>query len=160
MAEDVHKVLNVWSPTARRLAESAMRNYGPPHFVMGDLLAWNYGGSWWKRMAVRRSGMIEQVVYYIVPEAKLIEVVDLEANLGAPAQLRVDVAESEVGVVSQSELMNLLLLNIMHDVARGALKLSEAEKRYRRALERMRFRWPEPYAEQLHFHTDVNHIQV
>lgn len=160
MGTDFNNVVRVWSPPARKLADLTIQQYGAPHFVLEDQLAWNYGGTWWKRMSVGRSGTIEQAVYYIVPEPKLIETTELAACLSAPVHLHVDVAEQEAVVASDSEPGNLILLNIMHDVARGALRLSDAEIRYQKALERIRCDWPEPYATQLQFHTDANYIGV
>lgn len=145
-------VTSMWSRAAQRQVAQVVRNYGPPRTVTDDCLEWRYVRGW-KRIRVRRDGLLEQTVAYIVPERRLGYV---RAFAG---RLFMDLLHREVTVVGESEEANRLVLNLMHDLLVGVRTPGQAWERYERSQEALRWHWPDPYLSGLRFHTDVRQFQ-
>lgn len=145
-------ITTMWSRAAQQQVAQIVRNYGPPRTVTDDFLEWRYVRGW-RRIRVRRDGLLEQTVTYVVPERRLGFV---RAFAG---RLFMDLLHKEVTVVGESEDVNRLVLNLMHDLLVGVRTPGQAWERYERSQEALRWHWPDPYLSGLRFHTDTRQFQ-
>lgn len=145
-------VTTMWPREAQQQVAKIVREYGPPRTLTNEYVEWRYVRGW-QRIRVRRDGLVEQTVGYIVPERRLGYI---RAFAG---RLFVDVLHKEVTVVGSSEEENRLVLNLMHDILVGIRTPGQAWERYERCQEALRWHWPDPYLAGLRFHTDVQQFR-
>ncbi|MDD5301743.1 MAG: hypothetical protein PHS14_01435 [Elusimicrobia bacterium] len=113
-----------WPEPSRLTARAMIEKYGQPNRRDRDSLTW-FGLFRGRRTVVHRSssgeGMVEQVVLYRVPAAK----VSLLALFDR--RLTVDRDASELTARTESARTNFLLLNLAHEIASGFKTVGTAQ---------------------------------
>jgi hypothetical protein len=151
----VHDHLQGWPPKTVALAVTLVEKYGKPEDVAARRITW-YGNGPWKRTALLREGVphnfpqphqdiLEQTVDYRVPAKK---VADLLAYDGS---LLIDRTRGELSVHCNTEEMNILTLNIAHDVATGERSVEQALAYHAQVVEGIYIHEPETYPQKLRF---------
>lgn len=141
-------VAESWPATSRQRARGLVTEYGLPQAETADYLEWRRAKPW-QRVRVRRDGLIEETVPYIVPGERLPEVRTLSGRL------YIDMIHHEVTVTGESEEVNRLMLNLMHDILVGAKTPGQAWEKYEWSQRALSWHWPDPYLSELRFHTDT-----
>lgn len=142
-----------WPPLSRQRARALVAEYGFPQNESADHLEWERPEPW-QRVRVRRDGLIEETVPYAVPGERLP---DVRAFGG---RLFIDMLHQEVTVTGESEEVNRLLLNLMHDILIGVKTPGQAWEKYEWSQRALSWHWPDPYLTQLRFHTDTQELAV
>jgi hypothetical protein len=132
LAASVEAFLQRWPPRPRLTAYKMVRKYGPPQEAAPSRLVW-YASAPWKRIVVMRDEVrhdfprphldhLVQTLDYRVPARK---VDDLAAFDGS---LLVDRTAGELAASCDSEEMNVLTLNLAHDIVIGRRKVADARE--------------------------------
>lgn len=148
-------VVDNWPTQSRRMARQLMAWYGLPSEVSESMAIW-YGNGPWKRTVVHRNGVdhnfpvahadiLEQTVSYRVPMGALENLMKFDGSIV------VDRTRGELTAWCHNEAMNMILLNLAHDIVQGEKTPEEARKAAAGMVFRLRFGWPTPYAEKLMF---------
>jgi hypothetical protein len=151
----VHDHLQGWPPKTLALAVALVQKYGKPEDVGARRITW-YGNGAWKRTALLRDGaphnfplphedILEQTVDYRVPARKVDDLLAYDGSLV------VDRTRGELSVHCNSEEMNILTLNIAHDVATGERSVEQAMAYHAQVVEGMLIHEPETYPQKLRF---------
>lgn len=141
-------VAETWPLPARQQVHHLLAEYGWPHQEMPDRLEWQAVADW-RRVCARRDGFLEETVSYEMP-AKSVAAVGVFAG-----RLFVDRFHKEVTAIGESEELNRLTLNLMHDMVIGAKTRGQAWEKYQRSQQALAWHYPDPYVNQLQFHTDT-----
>jgi len=137
------------------MAQQLMKWYGLPAEVSESMALW-YDNGPWKRTVVHRDGVshnfpvahtdiLEQTVSYRVPMGALENLMKFDGSIV------VDRTRGDLTAFCNNESMNLILLNLAHDVVRGEKTPEEARRAAGGMVFRLRFGWQTPYAEKLMF---------
>jgi hypothetical protein len=127
-------VASLWPKEAAAAADAMLAKYGAPDGITGGLLTWHNAGPWLE-ITVRRDVIghrfpsphmdtLEQMVAYEVPEEKFSDLARFDGSI---------IAERTRGTLSsrsQSEAMNLLALNLAHDIITNRRSVEEAREMY------------------------------
>ncbi len=127
---DMETAIENWPAASKAVAHEIAARYGPPNSVMRNRLLWRYTEPW-KEIIVMRDGrphefptshldVLEQVIELPVPSDKLDE---LAAFRG---RVTVDRANGTLSATCENEAMNILALNLAHDIITGAKTPTEA----------------------------------
>ncbi|MEK7556536.1 MAG: hypothetical protein AAB538_01005 [Patescibacteria group bacterium] len=146
-------VAESWPAHSRQRARALVAEYGVPQNESSDYLEWDRVEEW-QRVRVRRDGLIEETVPYAVPGERL------EKIRAFGGRLFIDMWHQEVTVTGESEEVNRLLLNLMHDILVGAKTPGQAWEKYEWSQRALSWHWPDPYLTHLHFHTDTQQLHV
>lgn len=145
-------VAESWPLSARSQARQLVEEYGLPHMEAPDRLEWQRVECW-RRVCARRDGFLEETVPYQVPEESV-------GNVNAfGGRLFVDRFHKEVTAIGESEEMNRLTLNLMHDMIIGAKTRGQAWEKYQRSQQALVWHYPDPYVRELQFHTDTYQLE-
>lgn len=137
-----------WPLHARTQAHQLVAEYGVPDVEAVDSLAWQ-PASPWQRVRVRSDGLIEDTVPYEVPQEQI-------ANFNMfEGRLFIDHFHREVTAIGESEAMNCLMLNLMHDLVIGAKTRGQAWEKYQHSQQALAWNYPDPYLHELQFRTDT-----
>lgn len=125
-------VADKWPGAAREAAHAMLVKYGAPEAITEELLLWRNAGGWLEiivrrdeinhRFPVPHKDVLEQVVAYEVPEEKFDDLARFNGSI---------VAERTRGTLAakcQSEAMNLLALNLAHDIIINRRTVEEARE--------------------------------
>jgi len=151
----VDQILMFWPDMPRTVARKVIERYGPPNEGIDSLLIW-YGTGLWKRTIVYRdevphnfpkphTDLLEQFIDYRVPPDKLD---DLAAYDGSVIPER---TKGEISARCDMEEMNVLALNLAHDIVTGRSSVEEARKTYAETATAFILGRSSPYTETLQF---------
>jgi hypothetical protein len=151
-------VIKVWPPDSREAAELVIRTYGEPHEACATQLMWRDVGPW-KRIVASREfhqhdfpaphiDAVESFIDYRVPVEACGPLAEFDGSV------MVDGTAGEVSARCHDEQANLLALNLMHDIVRGAKTPQEARDHYAREFLDSRRHKPTPYMDGLRFSAD------
>jgi hypothetical protein len=131
----------LWPARSYGLARMMLAEYGQPFEASDHRLVWLENGPWKKTVVYRNppgesvlgseAGRLEQSVAYRVPEDKLAALARFDRQIG------VDPREGRITVLSNSESVNFLALNLADEVVQGRRTAREAAL-FRRKLLRLR----------------------
>ncbi|MEX2054613.1 MAG: hypothetical protein WD972_00385, partial [Candidatus Andersenbacteria bacterium] len=153
------RIISAWPRYSRKLAEVMTDRYGPPSEATPQMVMWQYNGPW-KRTQVHREGIphnfprphfdvLSQTVDYRVP-------LDRYGEIGAfDGSIIIDRTAGEVTARCQTEEMNVLLLNLMHDIATGTIDARKGRALCAKMSNIHRRHWSEPYVQELQFPTNI-----
>ena len=127
-------VIPAWPAKSQEVAKKMIAKYGQPNEVTASMLVWDSNGPW-KRTIVYRDpiphnfpvphpDMLEQFVDYRVPVEKYS---DLAAYDGSVIAER---TKGEMSARCDKEEMNMLALNLAHDISTGKRSVQEAREFY------------------------------
>jgi hypothetical protein len=154
--EYIEQVLTYWEGLPKQEAVKLINKYGMPDEVTVNRLIWHCKGKW-KRIVITRytvphnfptphQDFLEQTVDYRVP-VNLVD--DLTWFDGS---VYVDRTAGEVSAKCHKEAMNILSLNLVHDIVIGKRTVEEARMFYAETAEKFtKHQETSPYTEQLLF---------
>lgn len=151
----VETLLAHWPEVPQRAARDMLAKYGDPNEATDSRLIW-FNRAPWKRITVYRDevphnypkphvDVLEQVINYQVPVERLSEV------LGEDGSIIVQRTNGEVAARCDMEEMNILALNVMHEIATGQRTMEEGRKFHAEVAMGFALNRPSPYTERLLF---------
>lgn len=151
----VERVLQEWSPKAREAAQNVIDKYGMPHELSMSRMIWNDVGPWLEIIAWRyevdhqwpkpHHDFVEQVINYAVPADKADELMKFDGSV---------IAERTRGTLAarcHAEPMNILALNLAHDILEGKRSVEEAREEYARVVKAFGAGEKPAYTQKLQF---------
>ncbi len=129
-SEDVDAILDDWPREPRKSARDVIDDYGLPDEAATGRLIWHGNGPW-KRTELSREGVphrfpkkhtdhLEQVIDYPVPPEKASEITRYDGSI------MIHRTRGELSARCDREEMNVLALNLAHDIATGEKGVEEA----------------------------------
>ncbi len=125
------KVIRRWPAASRKVADTLIERYGPPHEVSPSMLIWLYNGNW-KRTVIHRNGAAHNVPH---PHKDILEqTVDAKVLPADSSEIMkfngsiiIDRTRGEMTAFCESEQANIFLLNLAHDICIGRKTAQEAK---------------------------------
>jgi hypothetical protein len=151
----VEEILAEWPEEPTEIAEDVVEQYGRPDEAAPSELCW-YDNGPWKRTEMYRDGVphnfpkehtdyLKQVINYPVPAEKVDDITTFDGSV------YVDRTNGEMAAKCDKEPMNVLALNLAHDIVTGDRTVEEARQDYAMtALKQMMGGNPD-YTESLQF---------
>lgn len=156
-AEDwfVASILDKWPNPQREVAEKMIETYGLPNEAMYSKLTWYYNGPW-KRTEVQldeiphkfpapHTDYVSQFINYRIPAERASEITAFDGSV------LIDRTRGEVGARCDMEAMNILSLNLMHEIITNQRTVAEAREKYAEQAAAHMVDREAPYTERLLF---------
>lgn len=131
-----------WPEASRTAAADMMMKYGPPQEVTADTLVWRGNGPWkWTILSRVESDhafpaphkdVLEQAIDYKVPLDRYDDLARYDGSV------HVRRTQGELSARCDMEGLNLLAINLAHDVAQGRRSVDQARDYYARAVTAMK----------------------
>lgn len=155
----VDSIVDNWKPQPRQLARTLIAKYGAPHEVTQSRLIW-YNNGPWKRTELLNAeiphnfpgphnDMLEQVIDYKVPPDRVSDILAYDGSI------QIDRTRGEMSSRCGSEEMNIMALNLAHDIVTGQRTVDVARQFYTEASAQMGQGIASPLTEKLQFITAV-----
>ena len=149
------KNIAAWPEGLRRQAAQLITKYGPPSEYTSRQITWNDKAPW-KRTTLHRDGpqhnfaaphkdVLEQTVNYKVPLDKIAAVAQFNRSV-IP-----NLTRGELTSISDSEELNFLALNVVHDIVRGERTAEQARTYYAQIVRAKMIKEPERDLQRLEF---------
>jgi hypothetical protein len=157
----IDEILTEWSEYPREGAYTIIGKYGLPHEATPSMLIWHTNTPW-KRTIVYRDEIphnfpaphpdfLEQSIAYQVPLDSFNKLAMFDGSI------IIDRTAGRVSARCHQEAMNILTLNLMHDVITGKRSVDEARSFYSEtAVEYSIYKKPSPYTEEFQFQLPEN----
>lgn len=153
--EDVENITSDWPEKPRELAEQMMNQYGPPAEVTTERLYWHDAGEW-KRIQVYRDGTPHN--FPKQHEDHLRQTIDypIDADV-AGALIEFDGSNvlyrtrGELAADCHKESMNLLTINLTHDIVTGEKSVDEARRAFAETAIKAEMGLEPPYTREFQF---------
>ncbi|MBT2525624.1 hypothetical protein J7E91_09295 [Streptomyces sp. ISL-99] len=154
-AEDVRTLVTQWPSAPKKVELQILEQCGPPNEATPARLIWHRNGPW-KRTELTRDEIVHnfptahtdfltQYIDYAVPPEKAGEITQFDGSC------LVDRTAGEAAARCDSEAMNILTLNLMHDIVTGAKDVSQAREVYAENASAHVLGRSAPYTERLQF---------
>jgi hypothetical protein len=153
----VESIIGDWGAVPEKAARDMIERYGAPNEATPSRLIWFNNGPWKRTMVYRdevphnfpkpHTDVLEQFVEYRVPVDKYAEIAAFDGSV-IPERTK-----GEVSARCDMEPMNILALNLMHDIVTGRRGVEDARRFYADAATAFMMSRPSPYAEKLNFDT-------
>jgi hypothetical protein len=151
----VETLLSSWPSVPQRAANDMLAKYGEPNEATDSRLIW-FNRAPWKRITVYRDevphnypkphvDVLEQVIDYKVPLEKVSDV------MAEDGSVIIERTNGEVKARCDMEEMNILSLNVMHEIVTGKRTVEEARKHHAETAMGYTMNRPSPYTESLLF---------
>ena len=152
---DVTAITANWPKAQQMVLKTLLEAYGPPNEATPTKLFW-YNNGPWKRTVLTsdivvhnfptpHSDFLTQYIDYQVP-------VDMFDEIGQyDGSCLVDRTAGEAAARCDSEAMNILTMNLMHDIVTGAKSVEEARSTYAENAAAFTLGRSAPYAEAFQF---------
>jgi hypothetical protein len=152
---EVAAAVEQWPAAPKKVARQLVEQYGAPNEATPTKLIW-YRNGFWKRTVLSRDEIVHnfptshtdfltQYIDYRVP-------VDMFDDLAAfDGSCLADRTAGEVAARCDSEAMNILTLNLMHEIVTGRRTVDEARQVYAENAAAYTMGRPAPYTERLQF---------
>jgi hypothetical protein len=151
----VAALLKEWPSAPRKVAQDALQRYGMPNEVSYSRLIWYRNGPWKRTVIVRdeiphnfptpHTDFITQSIDYHVPVERLSDLARFDGSV------IVDRTAGEVAARCDMEAMNILTLNLMHDIVADRLTVEQAREKYTEEAAAHMLDRAAPYTERLLF---------
>lgn len=153
--EQVDKILQDWPNPPKDVAEKTIEKYGLPNEATYSKLIW-YNNGPWKRTEIQRdefphkfptphTDYISQYIDYKIPPERASEIAAFDGSV------LFDRTRGEVAARCDMESMNILSLNLMHEIITNKLAVAEARKKYAEEAAAHMMNRPAPYVEAFQF---------
>ena len=150
--------LKTWPEASQKAAKEMEAKYGKPNGATSDMLIWNNNGIWLKTIVYKNEMMhnfpkphtdvIEQWVNYSVPLNNYDELAFYDGSVTANR------TNGTISARCDKEAMNLLALNLSHDIVNNSKTVDEARMNYGKdAIAYMKGEKP-AYTQKLNFISD------
>jgi hypothetical protein len=130
--------VNSWPVDSQKAAKKVIAKYGAPHEATASMLVWHNNGPWKRTVASRTStphmfpsphpDSVEQVISYRVPLDKYDDLARYDGSV------TVDRTKGELAARCDLEEMNLLALNLAHDIITSRRSVAGARGFYARVV--------------------------
>jgi hypothetical protein len=149
------KVLEDWPNPPREVAEKTIEKYGLPNEATYSRLIW-YNNGPWKRTEIQRDELphkfptphtdyISQFIDYAIPAERASDITAFDGSV------LIDRTRGEVGARCDMEAMNILSLNLMHEIITNRRTVAEAREKYAEQAAAHMMDREAPYIEQFLF---------
>lgn len=135
---DVNGMMANWPMAAKKAAKKVISKYGAPDEATPSMLVWHNRGGWKRTVASRTPTMhhfpgphpdsVEQVIDYRVPLGKYDDLARYDGSVN------IDRTRGEMSARCDLEEMNLLALNLAHDIITGRKSVEQARGFYARVV--------------------------
>lgn len=154
--QEVEQILAGWTGKPLEGARLMIRKYGIPDGASIEMLVW-YNNGPWKRTIIYRQPVphnfpmphqdyLEQTIDYAVPPDRFDDIAKFDGSV------IMDRTKGEVSARCHEEAMNLLTLNLVHDIVTGKRNVKEARKFYAETAVMHSIHYqPSPYTTRLLF---------
>lgn len=133
-SQAVERIIADWPKAPRMAAEQMVEQYGPPNEATPTKLFW-YGNGMWKRTVLTSDEIVHnfptahtdfltQYIDYDVPIEKFDDIAAFDGSC------LLDRTAGEAAARCDSEAMNILTLNLMHDIVTGNKSVDQAREAY------------------------------
>jgi len=157
-APDIIPSLNDWPETSRIAAANMQEKYGNPDEVTDNMLIWNENGEWLKTIVHKKeiahdfpkphTDVLEQCINFKTPLEKYNELAMYDGSI------TVNRTKGTLSSCCDLEAMNILALNLAHDIIKGDKSAEQARLVYGEiALSYIKKEKPE-YTQGLNFSND------
>lgn len=151
----VDQVLRDWPNPPGETAEKVIEKYGLPNEVSYSKLTW-YNTGPWKRTEIQRdefphkfptahTDFITQTISYRVPVEAVSAITEFDGSV------LVDRTRGEMAARCDEEAMNILSLNLAHEVATGQRSVADAREKYAEQAAAYMLNRSAPYLEEFLF---------
>jgi hypothetical protein len=151
----VDELTRSWPTTSRDAAQTVMGHYGPPDEASDEMLIW-YENRPWKYTILWRDevphdfptphhDVLQQFIDYQVPADRFSELARFD---GSVVDER---TKGELSARCEGEEMNLLAINLSHELAAGNIDADETRQRYSDIAKAFHEGTPFPYTQDLLF---------
>lgn len=155
-----NEIIATWPVESLRAAIGMIERYGFPHEFTHNMLIWHNNGPW-QRTVVHRDGtphhlpelhfdVIEQSVSYPVSPETLVALAALDGSVTP------DLKGGELSARCNSEEMNILAINIAHEIITGKCTPEEGRQLYLEQMRAVMAMRPSPYTAKLLFLTPLS----
>ena len=130
----VGAMLEGWPAAPRKVADWAIETYGPPNEATPTMLIWHNNEPWKRTVVFRQeiphnfptmhTDFIMQWIDYPVPVDKANDITAFDGSC------IIDRTAGEAAARCDMESMNILTLNLMHEIVTGKRTVDEARKVY------------------------------
>lgn len=152
---DVESLLDNWPMTPQKVARKLIEQYGSPDEATPAQLIWHRNGPWKRTLITRdeiphkfptaHTDFVSQYIDYAVPPEKVTELVEFDGSV------LVDRTAGEMGARCDMEAMNILTLNLAHEIVIGRRTVQDAREHYADQASAYVLGREAPYAERLVF---------
>lgn len=151
----VERIIADWPKAPRMAAEQMVEQYGPPNEATPTKLFW-YGNGPWKRTVLTSDEVVHnfptshtdfltQYIDYDVPIEKFDDIAAFDGSC------LLDRTAGEAAARRDSEAMNILTLNLMHDIVTGKRSVDQAREAYAENASAHTLGRSAPYTERFQF---------
>ncbi len=151
--EELESVLLDWPAAPKKTVELIIEQYGLPNEATPTQLIWYHNGPWKRTVITKDEGQhnfptphtdyIAQTIDYFVPVERLTELGRFDGSV------IVNRTSGEVTAACDAEPLNILALNLMHEVAADGLSAEGARTRYADEAAAWSMNRPAPLTEKL-----------
>lgn len=152
---ELKRILEDWPEAPRKAANQMIEKYGMPDETSESLLCWRDNGPWKytkvhkeevdHRFPMKHVDVLEQAIGYEVPPAKLDELGQFDGSIA------VHRTKGELVAMCDKEEMNILALNLAHDIITGKRTVDEARTFFARAAADFKNGQRPAYTQELQF---------
>ncbi|WP_159943362.1 MULTISPECIES: hypothetical protein [unclassified Nocardiopsis] len=152
---EVRSLVADWPAGPKKVAGQMLDQYGAPNEATPTRLLWYRNGPWRRTLLTRdeivhhfptaHTDFLTQYVDYRVPVERFSDLARFDGSCLA------DRTAGEAAARCDSEAMNILTLNLMHDIVRGARSVEEARSVYAENAAAHTMGRSAPYTERLLF---------
>ncbi len=155
MRMSADNIIANWPAKPQEVARMVIARYGQPNETTASMLIWNNNGPWTRTIVYREEvphsfpmphpDLLEQFIDYRVPTARF------SALAAYDGSVIVERTKGEMSARCDKEEMNILALNLAHDIVTGKRSVEDARRFYAEtAMAFMRGQRP-PYTQRLQF---------
>ena len=156
----VDRILATWPESSRTAATAVMEKYGQPNEATASMLVWHKNGPW-KRTVVHgyevphhfpqpHADVLEQTIDYKVPVDRFDELARYDGSVVAKR------TGGELTAKCGTEEMNILALNVAHEVATGKRAVEDARRHFTQTASAFQAGTSSPYVDSLMFQPQQN----
>ncbi|MDD5303915.1 MAG: hypothetical protein PHS14_12515 [Elusimicrobia bacterium] len=147
--DEARSAVAQWPSGSKMVAEAMIEKYGPPSKVDAVKMSWNDNGAWKKTTVYRipsaGQDVLEQTIGYDVPSNKRADLSKLDLAL------KVNPADKEMSVTSESEETNFLAMNLADEVIQEKRSPEDAREFYLTTVKLSQSGKSSPYTRSLLF---------
>ncbi len=154
-ANEVRSNISNWPGKVKDAADVLISKYGQPDEMTSSMLIWRNNGIWEKTVLIRNeiphdfpmshTDYVQQTINYKVPVGKFDELARYDGSV---------IVERTKGTMSarcDKEEMNILALNLAHDVITGRRTVAQAREMYARLAKKFKDGGTDTYLQELLF---------
>lgn len=152
---EVAQIIEHWPAAPKKIAAETVDRYGPPNEATPTLLIWHDNGPW-KRTEITaderphkfptpHTDYIAQFINYDVPVEKFNDIARFDGSV-VPNR-----TTGEVFAACDMEAMNVLSLNLMHEIVTGQRTVEQARRQYAESASAYMLNRLDRYTERLLF---------